>query len=68
MLFRSNSGFKQPEGTTELFGWTGTMESIRRNQHLSAQEILAKLCQDVREFAAGSPQKDDVTAVIIKVL
>lgn len=67
-IMEQNSGHKLPEGPSDLFGWTGTMESVRRNQHLSASQILVRLCQDVREFAAGSPQKDDVTAVIIKVL
>ena len=52
----------------ELFGWQRTMDSIRRNRHLPACQILEQLCADVRQFANGSPQKDDVTAVIIKVL
>lgn len=52
----------------ELFGWERTMESIRKNRDRSASEILRLLCEDVREFAQESPQKDDVTAVIIKVL
>jgi sigma-B regulation protein RsbU (phosphoserine phosphatase) len=52
----------------DLFGWSRTMESVRRNRHRSAPEILQQLCRDVRGFAQNSPQKDDVTAVIIKVL
>lgn len=57
-----------PGKVGELFGWQRTMESIRQNRHRSASEILQQLCQDVRSFAEGSPQMDDVTAVIIKVL
>ena len=52
----------------EFFGWQRTLDSIRRNRQLPASHILEQLCADVREFADGSPQKDDVTAVIIKVL
>jgi hypothetical protein len=52
----------------ELFGWQRTMESIRRNRHRSASEILQQLCQDVRDFAEGVSQGDDATAVVIKVL
>lgn len=67
-IMEQNSGHRMPDGPADLFGWAGTMESVRRNQHLPAREILDRLCRDVREFAAGSPQKDDVTAVVIKVL
>ena len=52
----------------ELYGWQRTMESVRRSRHLSASQILEQLWADVREFAQGSPQNDDMTAVIIKVL
>lgn len=56
-----------PGKVGELFGWQRTMESVRRNRHRSASEILRQLCEDVHGFAQGSPQVDDVTAVIIKV-
>lgn len=62
------SANKPRESKGELFGWGRTMESVRRNRHLPAEEILNQLCLDVRQFAAGSPQNDDVTAVVIKVL
>lgn len=52
----------------ELFGWSRTMASVQKNRHLPAKQILEHLFEDVRQFAKGMPQKDDVTAVIIKVL
>ncbi len=52
----------------ELFGWQRTIDSVRQNRHLPAPQILEQLCREVRQFADGMPQKDDVTAVIIKVL
>ena len=55
-------------GQTELYGWDRTMQCVRQHRHRPAEEILERLCQDVRRFAKGAPQKDDVTAVIIKVL
>lgn len=55
-------------GEVELFGWTRTMQSVREHRHRPAKDILNRLCHDVRRFANGAPQKDDVTAVIIKVL
>ena len=54
-------------GDIELFGWNRTMQSVREHRNLSAKEILDRLCRDVRIFANGAPQKDDVTAVIVKV-
>lgn len=55
-------------GESELFGWNRTMQSVREHRNRPAKEILNFLCRDVRRFANGAPQKDDVTAVIIKVL
>lgn len=52
----------------ELFGWPRTIASVRKHRHLPAKQVLEHLYQDVRQFAGGLPQKDDVTAVIIKVL
>jgi phosphoserine phosphatase RsbU/P len=53
---------------SELYGWDRTMQCVKRNRQCSSREILELLCQDVRHFANGAPQKDDVTAVVIKVL
>ena len=33
----------------------------------SAQEILDKLVEDVKEFTKGAEQSDDITSLIIKV-
>lgn len=55
-------------GESELYGWNRTMQTVREHRHRPAKEILDRLCQDVRRFANGAPQKDDVTAVVIKVL
>ena len=56
------------EGHTELYGWDRTMQCVRKHRHRPAEDILELLCQDVRRFANGAPQKDDVTAVVVKVL
>ena len=44
------------------------MQSVREHRHRPAKEIMSHLCYDVRRFANGAPQMDDITAVIIKVL
>lgn len=43
-------------------------EIIRSQRNRPAAEIVAELHRAVRVFAAGTPQEDDVTAVVIKVL
>ena len=67
------AGFAQELGCDDrgeigLFGRNRMTQSVREHPNLSAKEILNHLCHDVRRFANGAPQKDDVTAVIIKVL
>lgn len=59
---------RNERGQIDLYGWNRTMQSVRDNRHRSSREILDRLCQDVRHFAGGTPQKDDITAVVIKVL
>lgn len=58
-----------PEGQSgEMFGWTREMDSIRRARHFPVTQILANLTGDVIQWSRGESQKDDVTAVLIKVL
>jgi serine phosphatase RsbU (regulator of sigma subunit) len=52
----------------ELFGQHRVAEIILRHHHQPAREMLAELLAATREFAAGAPQLDDMTAVIIRRL
>jgi sigma-B regulation protein RsbU (phosphoserine phosphatase) len=52
----------------ELFGSNRVIELIQSHQKLSSQETLDLLYREARGFAAGSPQLDDMTAIILKVL
>jgi PAS domain S-box-containing protein len=54
-----------PDGTS--FRSDGVREVVREHRHLPAGQIVDKLCDAARGFAQGSPQLDDVTAVIVKV-
>jgi len=40
--------------------------SIRRQQSLNSAEIISRLHQEVIDFSQGTPQADDITAVVIK--
>lgn len=51
-----------------LFGRNRIIDVIRRNQARSAKDILDELCSAVHAFRGEKPQRDDVTAVVIKSL
>lgn len=53
-----------PEG--QEFGQKRVREIICANCNSSAATIISKLHASVREFAASTPQNDDLTALIIK--
>lgn len=48
------------------FGEERLEESIRRNLHLNANEILKAIFRDVELFTSGASQSDDITMVIVK--
>lgn len=50
----------------ELFGRRRIEDLLRSNQALSASEILSALLKAVEVFRDKSPQRDDITAVVIK--
>jgi len=52
----------------EMFGMKRVLDVVRAHQHKTAAEIVEALYQSSRQFAAGAPQYDDVTIVILKVL
>jgi len=52
----------------EQFGVQRVEEVIRLSRDLGAQDIIAKLYEAVAKFSNGTPQQDDLTAVIIKRL
>ncbi len=49
-------------------GLARVLEVVQANRHRSASEIVAALCSAASDFAAGGSQKDDITAVVAKVL
>lgn len=51
-----------------LFGYDRTLQIVRDNQHKTAEEILDTLYRAAQEFSGNSPQLDDITGIIIKVL
>ena len=58
--------YHNPQG--EQFGHERIAEVILQRHHESARKILEEILKATREFAAGAPQNDDMTAVIIRRL
>jgi len=52
----------------EQFGTARVSDLVHRHRALPATEMIALLYQAVVEFAAGTPQGDDLTAVIVRRL
>src|SRR5262249_8210058 len=53
-----------PDGT--LFGLERILSVVREKRANRAREIVDALYGAVRAFAAGSPQTDDITTIVVK--
>lgn len=58
--------FEWANAAGELFGAERLCECIRRSHPLSSANLIQKLYTEVLAFAAGEPQQDDLTAVVVK--
>ena len=62
-------GIEEAMGPDEsFFGEERTLEVVRSNRNKSSREILEQLYRAVRDFSQNTPQVDDVTAILFKVL
>lgn len=52
----------------QLFGMDRILSVVREHSTASAAELVEVLYQAVREFSGDTPQLDDATAVVVKVL
>jgi serine phosphatase RsbU (regulator of sigma subunit)/signal transduction histidine kinase len=67
MLVLVTDGFFEWENADgEMFGLTRLQETIAKYKELPAKEIISSLYKEVMDFAGGTKQQDDLTAVILK--
>ena len=52
----------------EEWGEERLIETAKNCEEMSAAEILARLVQGADEFAAGAPQHDDMTLIVVRVI
>jgi sigma-B regulation protein RsbU (phosphoserine phosphatase) len=48
------------------FGLNRTMESVQASAKQGAQAIVARVIDDLRNFAGSQPQNDDITLIAIR--
>jgi serine phosphatase RsbU (regulator of sigma subunit) len=58
---------RHPAGERERFGWPRALEVVRRHRRNPPHEIVDALYAAVRDFIAGRPAEDDMTALVVKV-
>jgi sigma-B regulation protein RsbU (phosphoserine phosphatase) len=58
--------FEWANASRELFGFDRLSESVARHRGESPSELIRRLHADVLAFAGGTPQTDDLTALIIR--
>jgi sigma-B regulation protein RsbU (phosphoserine phosphatase) len=51
-----------------VFGYDRAIATVRANREQPARAIVDALYREVQEFAKGQAQRDDITAVVVKVL
>jgi serine phosphatase RsbU (regulator of sigma subunit) len=66
LLLITDGFFEWENAFGEQFGSERLAAAVRKAKHLPPEEIIASLYQAVLDFADGSPQQDDLTAVVIK--
>jgi serine phosphatase RsbU (regulator of sigma subunit) len=66
LLFITDGFFEWENAAGEQFGFDRLADAVRKSSHLPPEEIIAELYNAVLAFAGGTPQKDDLTAVLIK--
>lgn len=67
MVLLITDGFLEWEDPSEeQFGRDRLTEIVRKFSHREPEIIIAELYDAVVRFSKGTPQKDDLTAVLIK--
>lgn len=66
LVLLTDGFFEWANDAGELFGVERLERSIQRHGALSARELIAALYRDVKDFAGGTAQLDDLTAVVVR--
>jgi PAS domain S-box-containing protein len=67
MVLCTDGATETSRGGEEEYGCERVLDDVRAHRHRGAREIAESIYRAVRTFAAGEPQHDDITSVIVKV-
>jgi len=51
----------------EIFGFERLMEVVKGSQSKNAESLLEEIMDQVKEFAGGAAQHDDLTVIVVSV-
>jgi serine phosphatase RsbU (regulator of sigma subunit) len=68
LVLATDGFFEWANPSGNFFGTERLQDSVRAARDKPAAEIISCLYQDVLRYADGAPQKDDLTAIVIKRL
>lgn len=66
LLLATDGFFEWANAAEELYGSERLENRVRASRDKPAAEIISTLYEDVLQFAGGTSQKDDLTAIVIK--
>jgi sigma-B regulation protein RsbU (phosphoserine phosphatase) len=68
LLFYTDGISEAMNSIDEEWGEERMMETVRASKHRTALEMIDEIMQAADAFAAGAPQHDDMTVMIVKVV
>jgi serine phosphatase RsbU (regulator of sigma subunit) len=66
LVLLSDGIYEYCDGQGEQFGEERVMKLVAANRHLRMDALGATLLGELERFAAGAPQEDDITVVLVK--
>ena len=66
LAFLTDGFLEWPDSERNRLGVEGVTELLKKYHALPAAVLIEEVHREVREFARGTPQQDDLTAVVIK--
>jgi len=68
VLLLPTDGLHEMRGADGMFGMERLLNTVRQNQHLSAQQIVNHLFESAMNFSVTESRADDMTAVAVKAV
>jgi anti-sigma regulatory factor (Ser/Thr protein kinase) len=66
LVLLSDGIYEYCNAAMEEFGEPRVAAIVEANHHLSAEQLSTKIMEELRRFAAGAAQEDDITVVMVK--